>query len=270
MFKDILVVLDEARASSYALHLARQFGADLTAAWSHDASAFATVSQAEVRYDMVTNVAELEPESAVCAQKFIDQAQAVGVKAHTLEPVGGETGARRELSAWARLFDLVVIDQPSRETARSPHKLISSLISDCGRPVLIVPRVESAALSPESVMIAWDASVPAARALGDALPLLKRARSVEIVTVPEEFRAPILPSGADVVQHLARHGISAKFTEIAEDLDVGATLLSYASEIRADLIVAGAYGHSPLAAKLFGSTTGALFDSMAVPFFVSH
>ena len=86
----------------------------------------------------------------------------------------------------------------------------------------------------------------------------------------EEFRKPISPGGADIVPHLARHGIAAKFVALPEDLDVAGSLLSYAAEMGADLMVAGAYGHSPLATELFGSTTGALLDAMTIPLFASH
>ena len=118
------------------------------------------------------------------------------------------------------------------------------------------------------MLIAWDGSIPAARAVGDALPFLKRARDVVIVQV--DAKTPERCDGTMLKQHLSRHAIDARIKGAASAGDVANTLLSYAADMAADLLVMGAYGHSRLREEIFGGTTRTVMESMTFPVLMSH
>jgi nucleotide-binding universal stress UspA family protein len=174
------------------------------------------------------------------------------------------------LRQFARCFDLVVLEQPEPGQSAYAGGMIGSLLSGAGRPVLVAPYIQKDPASFERIIVAWDASASAARALGDALPILKRADAVEIVTVANKNIDRDLPGGADVARHLAKHGIDATFAEIPGEIDAGNMLLSYIADAGAKLMVAGGYGHSRLSETVLGGVTRTLLESMTIPLFMSH
>jgi len=121
------------------------------------------------------------------------------------------------------------------------------------------------------VLVAWNGSREATRAVHDALPLLRRAEKVTVLSIdPDEDAEPRLP-GADVSLHLARHGVTAQAATIAgTDVAVGDLLLSYAADHDIDLIVMGAYGHTRLREVVLGGATRTLLRHMTVPVLMSH
>jgi nucleotide-binding universal stress UspA family protein len=121
------------------------------------------------------------------------------------------------------------------------------------------------------VLLAWDGGRTAARAVGDAMPFLEKAKQVEVVIVgakpPKSDEVP----GADLGEHLARHGITTTVKRItAPDNNVASTILSHAADSSADLIVMGGYGHSRLREFVLGGVTRGLLESMTVPVLMSH
>ena len=96
----------------------------------------------------------------------------------------------------------------------------------------------------DRVMVCWDRSRAAARAVGDALPFLKKAKQVEIVIVSDKPNKKDEIPGADLGQHLARHGLKVEIEQMTSHIDVASTILSYAADSNADMIVMGGYGHS--------------------------
>jgi nucleotide-binding universal stress UspA family protein len=123
------------------------------------------------------------------------------------------------------------------------------------------------------VVVAWDASREAARAVSDALPILEKASSVTVVTVnPRErdYGHGDVP-GADIAVYLARHGVKVDVQRIdARDIDVGNMLLSHVANDSADLLVMGAYGHSRLREVVLGGATRTILGEMTVPVLMSH
>jgi nucleotide-binding universal stress UspA family protein len=103
------------------------------------------------------------------------------------------------------------------------------------------------------------------------MPLLKKAKQVEIVIVSDKRgRNDELP-GADLGQHLARHELKVEVKRITSpDIDVPSTILSYAADSAADLIVMGGYGHSRLREFVLGGATRGLLEAMTVPVLMSH
>jgi nucleotide-binding universal stress UspA family protein len=105
----------------------------------------------------------------------------------------------------------------------------------------------------------------------DAVPLLRRADAVELITVNPEGSAHGDIPGADIALYLARHGVRVEVKiERAVDIDVGNMLLSRAADLGIDLIVMGAYGHSRVREYVMGGATRTLLDTMTVPVLMSH
>ena len=171
----------------------------------------------------------------------------------------------------ARYADLTVLGQtpPEGPEGRFILELPEHLVFTSGRPVIVVPYVGAYPTLGERVLIAWNASREAARAVNDAMPILERASSVTIIGVnpPDQETIP----GTDIATHLARHGVEAEVTVThAEDISAGDMLLSRAADFAADLIVLGAYGHSRTREWAMGGVTRHLLDHMTVPVFMSH
>ena len=142
-----------------------------------------------------------------------------------------------------------------------------------GRPILLVPYAGNFPNLGRRVVIGWNASREAARAVNDAMPLLTAAEIVTVLTIdPREGpRAHGELPGADISLHLARHGVKAEIERtVSADLPVGEVLLSRAADLGADLLVMGAYGHSRARELLLGGATRSLLRSMTLPVLMSH
>ena len=143
--------------------------------------------------------------------------------------------------------------------------------SSSGRPVLIVPYIQRSGLDLNRVLVCWDGSRAAARAIGDAMPFLARAKSIEVVTVAKHEEPHDELPGVDIAQHLARHNLGVEFKRmVANDIDVASTILSYAADAGAGMIVMGGYGHSRLREFVLGGATRDILSSMTVPVLMSH
>lgn len=178
------------------------------------------------------------------------------------------------LSLHARYADLLVIGQADPSDALSPSpEVIDDIVYDVGRPVLVIPYIGAPDIVGKRILVAWNASREAMRAIHDAMPILERAAAVQVLSVnPVRGSAGHgeLP-GADISLHLARHGVEAQaaFTQ-SEDISVGEMLLSRAADHQADLIVMGAYGHSRYRELVLGGATRELLEAMTVPVLMSH
>jgi nucleotide-binding universal stress UspA family protein len=169
----------------------------------------------------------------------------------------------------ARCADLTVLGQADLERASGwrPEEVVLA----SGRPALLVPAVGDFEVIGRRVLIAWNASREAARALGDALPLLANAQAVTVLSIGLKDMLGNERRGAEVVRHLARHRINATAAaSTAEEVDVGDVILSRAADHAADLIVMGAYGHSRTREWLLGGVTRHLLRHMTVPVLMAH
>ena len=173
----------------------------------------------------------------------------------------------------ARYADLTVIGQPNRDEPQDADAVLVTTVMTSGRPVLAVPFAGEFPTIGERVLVAWNAGREAARALNDALPLLVGAKQVTVLAInPQRGVAGHgdVPA-ADISLHLARHGLKAEAAHtVARDIADGEALLSYAADIGADLIVAGAYGHSRARELVFGGVTRTLIQEMTAPVLLSH
>lgn len=177
--------------------------------------------------------------------------------------------ALEALSLRSRYADLTVISQNSPDGQTGGEDLVDDLIMASGRPVLVVPYIGAPAQIGRKVLIAWNASRESARALSDAMPLLESADKIEIFAVEPHAIGDI--PGADIAEHLARHGLNVTAAKTAGlDIDVGDVLLNQVADSGADLIVMGAYGHSRMRELVLGGATRHILGHMTVPVLLSH
>jgi nucleotide-binding universal stress UspA family protein len=145
----------------------------------------------------------------------------------------------------ARRFDVTVMSQPEPHKPALERLIVEAALFGSGRPVLIVPYIQRTGLKLDRVMVGWDGSRSAARAVADAIPLLVRAKATEVVIVASEPGNSDEISGADIAQHVARHGAKVEVKRIVSaETDVANTILSHAADSSADFLVMGGYGHS--------------------------
>jgi nucleotide-binding universal stress UspA family protein len=188
-----------------------------------------------------------------------------------LETFAGDSATASLASANAA--DLVVVQQADPDELETMFADLETLLFDSGRPVLLLPYVNTAPVDPKRVVIAWNTSREAARAVFDALPLLHRAQSVEILVIDGKDTADQSAAmlAADIAAAVARHGIAGTVSsEKSAGVPIGDVIENRISDTGVDLLVMGAYSHSPLRELLFGGVTRTLLKSMTVPVLMSH
>jgi len=174
----------------------------------------------------------------------------------------------------ARYADLVIIGQDDGSgTSGLTRDFEQHLLLAAGRPVLVIPYARDKRALGNKVLVAWNASQEATRALTDALPLLQGAKQVQVAAFNVGKKGGMhgeVP-GADIGLYLSRHGVKVTVSQFqADDVDVGNQLLSRAADLDSDLIVMGAYGHSRMTELILGGVTRTLLESMTVPVLMSH
>jgi nucleotide-binding universal stress UspA family protein len=267
--KDLIVVLDSnsEMAGRYAAALAAAFEAHLTARMLVLDPSTAVAWPESSAPLLVAMLEDARAEARRVLEAFATTARGLGVFVETqpVEVAYGLTG--RGLGPLARQFDLTIIEQPNPDEPGDRETMVESALFESGRPVLIVPYVPIAPFRLENALVAWDASATAARALGDAMPFLARAKQVEVVTVGDEA---VAAPAQGVIRHLARHGIEATFRSLPSAGDVASTLVSYAFDSQADLMVMGGYGHSRIREFILGGATRGVLGTLTLPVLMSH
>ncbi len=173
----------------------------------------------------------------------------------------------------ARQSDLVVTSQSSPESGAGVESDFAGRIAmDSGRPVLLVPYYGRFDHCGRRALIGWNGTREAARAAFDAVPILKHADEVYVSRIDaEDSEEDGLYPGAELARALARHGIKTTVERLARsEINAGEALLSHASDVGADLIVMGAYGHGRLREFILGGATRTILQAMTVPILMSH
>ena len=233
---------------------------------------FPAVEFAPIPADIIDmQVEENERLSTNAMNRFEELARRNSLSAETRTMRATLAGAPDTFSHIARRFDLSIVSQPRPDTPNTDAVFVEGALFNSGRPVLVVPYIQRTGLTLDRVIVCWDGSRAAARATADALPLLALSKVTEIVTVTDgKSEAAEIP-GADIAQHLARHGINVELKRVvAGDVDTANVILSHAADTAADLIVMGGYGHSRWREFVLGGVTRDLLASMTVPTFMSH
>lgn len=173
----------------------------------------------------------------------------------------------RPVAEHARLFDLAIV--PAYDHAET-ISIAETLIFSSGRPVMLLPSHASEE-HVSRVVLGWDGGRAAARAMGDAIPFLRQAGSVEIVAVTGEKPLPPEVSLEALRSHLGRHGVSATTAEVpANGADAGSALLRHCAQIDAGLLVMGAYGQSRFKEFILGGATRTVLTDAGIPVLMSH
>jgi nucleotide-binding universal stress UspA family protein len=277
-YRTIFVHVDDAepceRRLAVAARLARAYPAQLLGAYLVPSTELTPFTSAVLPGEVVDRrLRENADAQRVAEARFRAAAAAAGVTSIVWHAPAGNPVEAAVLHA--RYADLAVIGQPFRDDPSQAFsaEIANAVVMSCGRPVLFVPYVGEYGTVGERVMIAWKDSRESARAVADALPLLKDAKKVYAVAVtpdPDENLRDLL-ADAQVAAFLRRHEVDATVRRIAvPDIDAGELLLSQAADFNADLIVMGAYSRPWIKELIWGGVTGVMMSSMTVPVLMSH
>lgn len=283
-YKTVLVHVDESRHASERIKLAA------TVAMAENAHLIGMATTGASRYIQRNRLlAELDPNFMVHLEFLRQRAsrglaefdcvvQQLAIPSFEKQLVDDEAGGGVCLQA--RYCDLLVIGQ------NDPKELSPVVMPDfpqyvmlnSGRPVLIIPHEGKFETIGNRVMIAWDASMAASRAITGALPLLKRAQIVEVAifdahSLPQQSQQPTLQGaapGSELARYLGRHNIQVEVMQGSTDRDIGAALLSLTNDRDCDLLVMGGYGHARFREIVLGGVTQTVLDTMSIPVLMSH
>jgi len=274
-YKNILVHIDAGKhcpwRTEVAIQLAKQYDACLVGLYVFFPYALPGQVMAQMGAEIIATQQKAADEFMAQAEKsFRKLTSGAGLEnrqwptAHD-DPVSA-------MSLQARYADLLVIGQSdATDDPAVANDFPERLILTAGRPVLILPEAGDFPCIGKRIIVAWNASREAAQAVRDALPFLKLADEVFIVTIHAKSDGNAIVSTEQIVQYLSCHGVR---TEVREDrgveIDVGNELLSRASDLSADLIVMGCYGHSRVREWILGGATRTILESMTIPVLMSH
>ena len=274
--RDILAIVDldgERKAAVVAADLARRTGAHLTGlSLAFDPLIPVYSVAAPIPTDFITTAHEqaiADARAARDAFEAIGQRAGVSVESRTAESVAGDgfISVVRNLV----LTDLAVIGQQNPDKPEPMREaLIEAILFQAGLPTLLVPYAGVSEFVPDRVVVAWNGSAAAGRAVRAAMPMLAMAKHVLVAIVDEGHPPPGEP-GADIGAYLARHDLDVTVRNIANMTGgVGSTLLTFAAEEGANWMVMGAYGHSRLLEFLLGGVTRHILGSATLPILMSH
>ncbi|MBI5129461.1 MAG: universal stress protein [Rhodopseudomonas palustris] len=179
--------------------------------------------------------------------------------------------ANESLSEISRLYDLSVVPQPDRARPGHQDPLPESILFNSGKPLLMVPYIQTEPMHLDRMLICWDGGRQAARAVHDAMPFLRRAKTIDVLAVNEDEEEVGQASTDALLAHLLRHDLAAtahRFT--SPPTNIHNTILSLAADIGADMLVMGGYGHSRLREFILGGVTRGIFKSLTLPALISH
>jgi nucleotide-binding universal stress UspA family protein len=276
MIKDIVVnlalVQDHDPAADFAVSVAETFGAHICGiVFVYDPVIAPSIMDGVSAEWIESQRAESRALAQNAITRFEEAARRAGVSVeHRLveATLGGSTDLFGRI---ARRFDLAVVGQREPDRMTPADMFLEGALFESGRPVIVVPYIQKQGLELDRVLVCWDGSRAAARAIGDAIPFLTKAKAIDVVMVATGRSKSDEVPGADIGHHLARHGLKVEIKRIvAEDVDVPNTILSYAADSSADLIVMGGYGHSRLREFVLGGATRGMLASMTVPTLMSH
>jgi nucleotide-binding universal stress UspA family protein len=274
MIMDLIVNLTEGPdvAGPYAIAIAEAFDAHVGGvAFAYEPVIPPTIMGGIPASLIEAQRADNEKLAADAIAKFDAAAKRAGVSYETRIVSASLAGAADRFGAMARRFDLSVIAQAEPDKVAPEELIVEGALFGSGRPVVVVPYIQKGGLKLDRVIVAWDASRNAARAIADAMPFLKKAKAIDVVIVASERPKSDEIPGADIGQHLARHGLKVDVKRIvATDTDVANTILSHAADSSADFIVMGGYGHSRLREFILGGATRGILSSMTIPVLMSH
>jgi nucleotide-binding universal stress UspA family protein len=269
---NLTIGVERDTAAHYAVSLASLFKAHLVGV--------AIVYDPKVSPNLIVGIpAELIEAQRAASRNLAEQAVAhfessakqagVATESQIIDVTVGKAGEM--FGRIARSFDLSVVRQAEPIKSAPEVAIIEGALFESGRPVIIVPYVQTQGAVFDRAMVGWDGSRTAARAIGDAMPLLKHAKMIQVFTVATGPAKDAELPGADIGQHLSLHGLNVAVKRIAtEGIDVPNAILSHAADISADFLVMGGYGHSRLRELVWGGATRGILTAMTLPTLMSN
>jgi nucleotide-binding universal stress UspA family protein len=275
MIKDIVVHLtgseeDDTRFA-YALQVARLFDAHLTGLQVHALPEILTVTDASGSAFLQELIAQSHVQADVVGKKLASKLADFDVE-HELRRLDVFPGAvGSTLAAEARLADLFIGTRPYGDPT-GQQRIEEAVLFGSGRGSLLVPPHGNPPKAYSTILVAWNDSREAARAVAEALPFLQKAQQVVVCLVEEGVASEQagIEAGADIGRYLSRHGVSAEIRKLAGWTDTGAALLNEAKQIGANMIVMGGYGHSRVREWVLGGATRLLLSEAPVPVLIAH
>lgn len=271
--KDIAVIVDrrpDRPASRVAVDLAKRLNAHLTGltiAYDPVVPGYA-VTPVPIDF-MISARNQALDEAKNAGTAFSNQTHEAGLSAEVrmVEVMSG--AGLDDIIHEVRLADLVIIGEDDPEHPEPVRQsVIESVLFNAGAPLLIVPLISGPVVDSSHIVIAWDGSMTAARAVRSAMPFLRAAEKVDIVIVDDGKE---LPTGQRLTAYLGRHGIAANTRTLPNPhKDVSAVVRQAASESGAGLIVMGAYGHSRLLEWILGGATRGMMKGLTIPVILAH
>jgi nucleotide-binding universal stress UspA family protein len=272
---DIVVYLDGTEATKarvdFAVSLAKDHGAHLLGI-AFAPTALLPLYGADVGLANISEALEgvkAQGETALVVFKAHAESHGVSAEGRLMEGMSEELP--RDFACAARHVDLAIIGQPrDGDPLIGQYALVERCLFGSGRPVIIVPAAANEIEVAGTVVVAWDGSAEAARALNDALTFLKPPEHVVLlVGVPKEEGAE--PEIGDMVAHLTRRGVAAEVMHFSTgDGDIGKAILAKAKELDADMIVMGAFHHSRWREFILGGVTLTMLEEANIPLFMAH
>lgn len=276
MIKDVVVnlALNTKRdpACEYAVSLAATFKAYLTGlTFNYDPvipGAFADGLDPGL---IDTQRVENEKAAKAAVARFAAAAKRARISSTSRMLEASFGGAANQFGEIARRFDVSVVGQSDPKRPDTEDLLIEAALFESGRPVVIVPYIQKAPVKFDRMLVCWNRSRNAARAIADAMPFLERAKRIEVLTISGKGTEEKEPAGCSIIDHLIRHGLKVEGKHIvSKGSDVAGTILSHAADAGADFIVMGGYGHSRLREFVLGGATRTMLASMTIPTLMSH
>lgn len=271
--RDILLRFDSAALDGPwrdpVIKLAQTQEAHLTGLFVLQAPDLPSFTTVEIPVDMIRNYEEAERESAQATKRsFLAAGDAAGLSVEWREAVDRGDADAAEIQG--RYADLLVVGMPADPgLAKDAAAMAGRLTLAIGGPLLVLPCGSPPSTVGRRVLVAWNASREASRAVRDALPLLAAAERVVVFSVNPPDSEPV--PGADICAHLARHGVKAEANHtVAHHVEAGDALLSAASDMDADLLVMGAYGRSRFQEFVLGGVTKEVLVRMPMPVLMAH
>ena len=275
-YKTILVHVDESSHASERIKIAAAI------AMTERAHLIGTAVTGASRYlPRGSILADLDPRLSAPLDFLQDRAlqglddfeaavQLLGLPSFEKRLVDDEAGGG--ICLQARYADLVVIGQndPQEVSPVVMHDFPQYVVLHCRRPVLLVPHVGQFDNIGKRVLIAWDASMEATRAVSDAIPLLRRAHTVDLAIFNADAKTQLAKPGSEITQFLKRHGIQVELLQKRTEGNVGAELLKLGSELGSDLLIMGGYGHMRFREIVLGAVTQTVLAEMTIPVLMSY
>lgn len=261
--RDQRIAFAAALADAWHAHLIATFVVDRLELDPHAGFAIGSgLAQMIQRHAM--DVAEAQKQARLAFERELDR-RGISGEWRVSEGEDGEA-----LMLHARHASLAVVGPPTPV----PHRMTTlgmsrDLIFASGRPTLLVPLDWPPERRPRRIVVGWNGSREATRAIADALPFLVDASQVHLVVVPEAGAAPFgHEPGADMARHLVRHGVPVVL-EQCEGEDAGDVLLERCRALDADLLVMGAVGRSRISEFVFGGATRSVIEHAPIPVLLS-